>query len=339
MQYWIKNHPTDKVVVLDSLTYAGNLASLQPVIENPHFTFIQGSICNTTLVETVLRKTGISTIVNFAAESHVDRSITGPDDFLETNIIGTHSLLKAAKKVWLDGGSCKNHRFHHISTDEVYGSLEKNDPPFSESTAYAPNSPYAASKAASDHLVRAYSKTYGLKTTISNCSNNFGPYQFPEKLIPLIITNILNHKSLPIYGDGHQIRDWLYVEDHCIAIDLILQKGLAGETYNIGGNNQWKNIDIVKLLCRLMDDARLKKKNEKEVGIFAGTNWQGDSLGLIAYVDDRLGHDRRYAINSQKIASTLSYRPSMDLESAIVRTINWYLENRSWWQPLLFNKN
>ena len=254
VHYWLKTHPTDRVVVLDALTYAGNIETLRPLMDNPNFRFVKGNICNSELVEMLLRDEQIDTLVHFAAESHVDRSITGPDAFIETNIIGTHSLLKAARAVWLaDPANPLPHRFHHVSTDEVYGTLELTDPAFTESTAYAPNSPYSASKAASDHLVRAYHHTYGLQVTTSNCSNNYGYYHFPEKLIPLCLTNILDNKALPIYGDGKQIRDWLFVEDHCRGIELVLNKGVIGETYNIGGVNEWQNIDIVHLICELVD--------------------------------------------------------------------------------------
>jgi dTDP-glucose 4,6-dehydratase len=258
--YWMQNNPSDKLVVLDALTYAGNRANLKSVESNAQFVFVHGDICDTVLVESILSEHSIDTIVHFAAESHVDRSITGPDAFIETNILGTYSLLKAAKKVCIDqpkanGKTPLQHRFHHVSTDEVYGTLEFNDPAFTEETAYAPNSPYSASKAASDHLVRAYHHTYGLQVTTSNCSNNYGPYHFPEKLIPLVLTNILHNKSLPIYGDGMQIRDWLYVEDHAYGIDLVLNKGRVGENYNIGGNNEWANINIVNKICQLMNQA------------------------------------------------------------------------------------
>ena len=253
--YWLETYPEDKVVVLDALTYAGNRANLDSVEDNPNFTFVQGDICDTDLVESLLKEHLVNNLVHFAAESHVDRSITGPDAFIETNIIGTYSLLKAAKKVWLDepkanGLEVVPHRFHHVSTDEVYGTLEPEDPAFSETTPYAPNSPYSASKASSDHLVRAYHHTYGLNVTTSNCSNNYGPFHFPEKLIPLVLTNILFDQPLPIYGDGKQIRDWLFVEDHARGIDLVIKNGKVGECYNIGGVNEWANIDIVQLILQ-----------------------------------------------------------------------------------------
>ncbi|MFC6634832.1 dTDP-glucose 4,6-dehydratase [Microbulbifer taiwanensis] len=336
VHYWMKTYPQDKVVVLDALTYAGNKANLDPVAENQNFYFCHGNICDTTLVETLLKEHRIDTLVHFAAESHVDRSITGPDTFIETNIIGTHSLLKAAKKIWLDEGLNKeNHRFHHVSTDEVYGTLGPKDPAFSETTPYAPNSPYSASKAASDHLVRAYHHTYGLKVTTSNCSNNYGPYHFPEKLIPLVITNILQDKPLPIYGDGQQIRDWLYVEDHARGIDLVIKKGRLGECYNIGGINEWANIDIVQLVCQLMnkifnEDADLKLRYPAAVNVI-----NGEAEKLIAFVKDRAGHDRRYAIDPSKSRSELNYVPNESFHTGIRKTIDWYLSQNTWWGELI----
>jgi len=331
VHYWMKNYPEDKVVMLDALTYAGNPANLEPVKHLDNFTFVHGDIQNYELVQGILQNKNIDTIVHFAAESHVDRSIHGPDAFIDANVIGTHALLKAAKSVWLDT-PCANHRFHHVSTDEVYGSLGPDDPAFTETTPYAPNSPYSASKAASDHLVRAYHKTFGLNVTISNCSNNYGPYQFPEKLIPLIITNILQGKNIPVYGDGLNVRDWLYVDDHCRAIDLILQKGRLGEIYNIGGNNEWQNIDLVKLICASMD--KLLKENKELLERFphspAANGRTSDSL--ISYVDDRLGHDRRYAIDSSKANKELSYSPKESFETGIRKTINWYFDNEEWWK-------
>lgn len=335
VHYWLKNHPDDKVVVLDALTYAGNLASLDPVKDNPNYSFNHGNICDGDLVEKLLREYKINTIVHLAAESHVDRSISGPDTFLETNIIGTHCLLKAAKKVWLDDESFVPHRFHHVSTDEVYGTLSTNDPPFTENTAYAPNSPYAASKASSDHLVRAYHETYGLETTISNCSNNYGPYQFPEKLIPLIITNILHNKPLPVYGDGLQIRDWLYVEDHCRGIDLVILKGLVGENYNIGGHNEWKNIDIVNLVCKRLDQLFAEHPELPEQYPLAIKAKHGNSTDLITYVEDRLGHDRRYAIDARKTNIELGYDPMESFETGIEKTILWYLSHENLWKELI----
>lgn len=317
--YWQNKYPEDRLIVLDALTYAGNRQSLAHAETNPNFEFVHADIRNQTLVENLLEKKNIDTIVHFAAESHVDRSITGPDAFINTNILGTHSLLKAAKNIWLDKNP-KPHRFHHISTDEVYGTLKPLDQLFKETTPYAPNSPYAASKASSDHLVRAYNETYGLEVTTSNCSNNYGPYQFPEKLIPLIIINILHNKPIPVYGDGLQIRDWLYVDDHNLGVEMILNNGKPGETYNIGGNNERVNIDIVHLVCSLMD----KKLNR-----------QAPSDTMITHITDRAGHDRRYAINAQKIAKNLGYTPQISFKKGIEKTIDWYLDNEIWWQALV----
>lgn len=348
--YWLENNLQDKVVVLDALTYAGNRASLDSVEDNPNFVFVHGDICDTALVESLLADHRIDTLVHFAAESHVDRSITGPDAFIETNILGTYSLLKATKKIWIDnpkenGQAPFKHRFHHVSTDEVYGTLSATDPAFTEETAYAPNSPYSASKAASDHLVRAYHHTYGLEVTTSNCSNNYGPYHFPEKLIPLIITNILFDKSLPVYGDGQQIRDWLYVDDHARGIELVLNKGRLGENYNIGGNNEWANIDIVKVVCGLMNEyfngslvscalnlsaAELKEKYPQAIAAA-----KGEAESLITYVTDRAGHDRRYAIDATKTNNELGYVPAESFETGIKKTVEWYLGNEGWWNPLI----
>lgn len=318
--YWLNQYPDEKIVALDALTYAGNKANLDSVIDNPNLRFVLGDILDTGLVKTLLIEERIDTIVHFAAESHVDRSIHGPDAFLKTNIEGTHSLLKAAKEVWLDSEDVLSHRFHHVSTDEVYGSLLPNAPAFTETHQYLPNSPYAASKASSDHIVRSYHHTYGLNTTVSNCSNSYGFFQFPEKLIPLIIANCLDGNSLPIYGDGKQIRDWLYVDDHNQGIDLIIRTGEAGNTYNIGGDNEWANIDIVTLICELMDEHHPAGKPHTD---------------LITYVADRLGHDRRYAINAEKITTKLGYRPNETFETGIRKTIQWYLDNESWWRSVM----
>ncbi|MGW8287256.1 MAG: dTDP-glucose 4,6-dehydratase, partial [Desulfobulbales bacterium] len=302
-------------------------ANLEALINNPKFLFIHGDIRDYDLVLNLLQDQQIDTIVHFAAESHVDRSIHGPDTFVDTNITGTHTLLKAAKAIWLDSSSINNsessrYRFHHISTDEVYGSLGLDDSGFSEITPYAPNSPYAASKAGSDFLVRSYYKTYGLPMTISNCSNNYGPYQHPEKLIPLLILNCLNGKPLPIYGDGLNIRDWLYVEDHCRGIDLILKKGRLGETYNIGGNCERTNLQVVETVCSLMDELHPDK-------LFTPHS------SLLTYVKDRLGHDRRYAIDANKIMSELSYKPVESFETGMRKTVLWYLENLKWCREVM----
>ncbi len=335
VHYWFRQNPSDKIVVLDALTYAGNAANLDAVKDNSGFKFVHGDICNTDLVEDLLREHAIDTLVHFAAESHVDRSITGPDAFIETNIIGTYSLLKAAKKIWLEEGVVVPHRFHHVSTDEVYGTLKLDDPAFTEDTAYAPNSPYSASKAASDHLVRAWHHTYGLNVTTSNCSNNYGPYHFPEKLIPLVITNILFNKALPIYGDGMQVRDWLYVEDHAHGIELVLKKGVVGENYNIGGHNEWANIDIVKLVCALMAEAFKADSGLREKYPEALAAIEGNPESLITFVKDRPGHDRRYAIDASKSSRELTYKPQESFETGIKKTINWYLENDLWWKSVM----
>jgi dTDP-glucose 4,6-dehydratase len=335
VHYWMNTWPDTRVIVLDALTYAGNRKNIAGLEEGNTYRFVHGDILDESLVEGLLKADAIDTIVHFAAESHVDRSIHGPDAFLQTNIIGTHSLLKAAKRVWLDGQSVRNHRFHHVSTDEVYGTLKPNDPAFSETTPYAPNSPYAASKASSDFLVRAYHETYGLNVTTSNCSNNYGPYQFPEKLIPLVIANILDGKPLPVYGDGLQIRDWLYVDDHNRGIDLVIRKGRTNETYNIGGNNEWANINIVRLICELLDkqfetDADMVKRFPSAPQL---SGKPADSL--ITYVKDRAGHDRRYAINATKITTELGYKPRESFETGIRKTLQWYLQHESWWRAIM----
>lgn len=335
VRYWSETYSQDFLLVLDKLTYAGNLTSLPEIKDSNRYQFVQGDINDQAKVESLLRENRIDTIVHFAAESHVDRSITGPDEFLNTNIIGTHTLLKAAKKVWIEDKTVSSHRFHHVSTDEVYGTLGADDAAFSENTPYAPNSPYAASKAASDHLVRAYHHTYGLEVTTSNCSNNYGPYHYPEKLIPLVIANILDGTGLPIYGDGKQIRDWLYVVDHARGIDAVLRSGEIGETYNIGGNNEWKNIDVVRLLCaevdkQLIANQRLKEQYPKAL-VYHGKS----SESLIEFVKDRPGHDVRYAINSEKAVSELNFSPSVEFPAGIEKTVDWYLNNPTWWQALI----
>ena len=334
VHYWLKQYPDEYIVALDALTYAGNRQNLDAVSDHSHFRFVHGDILDTKLVEQLLYKERINTIVHFAAESHVDRSIHGPDAFLKTNIEGTHSLLKAAKKIWLDA-DITDHRFHHVSTDEVYGTLKAKDPAFTEQHQYLPNSPYAASKASSDHIVRSYHHTYGLNTTMSNCSNNYGSYQFPEKLIPLIIANILDGKELPVYGDGKQIRDWLYVDDHNRGIDLVIRNGKKDGTYNIGGNNEWMNIDIVKLVCSLLDQQFFIHDDMADRFPLAPQNKGHKAESLIIYVADRLGHDRRYAINAEKITNELGYAPVESFETGMRKTLDWYLAHESWWRKVM----
>jgi dTDP-glucose 4,6-dehydratase len=334
VRYWLETSQTGNVVVFDALTYAGNIQNLAGLERNPRYVFVRGDICDEAAVGSLLERYEIDTLVHFAAESHVDRSILGPDEFLRTNIIGTHSLLKAAKALWLDGKAARAHRFHHVSTDEVYGSLGSGDPPFHEASPYAPNSPYSASKAASDHLVRAYHETYDLATTVTNCSNNYGPYQFPEKLIPLTIVHILLGKPLPVYGDGLQIRDWLHVADHCEAIVGALLHGEPGEVYNIGGSGETTNIQIVRSLCALVDEQLMARSEYRQLypasPVFHGKR----AIELISHVRDRQGHDRRYAINYAKAAASLGYSPTRDLASGLISTVNWYLREAKWWRDL-----
>jgi dTDP-glucose 4,6-dehydratase len=334
VNYWSAQYPNDKIVILDALTYAGNKSSISNLLEQNKAEFIHGNICDSNLLNTIFNQFNINTVVHFAAESHVDRSITAPDAFIQTNVVGTLNLLSAAKQYWIGNNNIKSHHFHHISTDEVYGSLTPTEPAFKEINQYQPNSPYAASKASSDHLVRAYHETYGLNTTISNCSNNYGAFHYPEKLIPLTITNILNNKSIPIYGDGKQVRDWLWVEDHCRGIESILAKGNYGEVYNIGGNNEWTNIDIVKLICKQLNLQFSSNKSlaAKYPNALYAQNNQAEQL--ITYVKDRLGHDNRYAIDASKIQTRLGFKPSIDFEHGLEKTINWYLQHHSWWKGL-----
>ncbi len=303
IHYWIKKYPNDKIVNLDILTYAGNLKNLKDIENNPNYKFIKGDICNAKLINNLTR--GIDLIVHFAAESHVDRSITNSQDFIRTNVEGTRVLLDAAKN--------NNIRFHHISTDEVFGSLNFKDKPFNEKTPYNPRSPYSASKAAADHLVRAYFHTHKLPITISNCSNNFGPYQFPEKIIPLFITNLIKNKKIPVYGQGKNIRDWIHVDDHNAGVDLIIQKGRIGETYCLGSGNQLCNLELTKMILKLM----------------------GKGEEMIEYVADRLGHDLRYDIDFSKIQNELGWEPKMDFKQGLKKTIEWYKNNLKWWKKLL----
>ena len=332
VHHWRKSHPADAITVLDALTYAGNPENLDGL---DGVDLVEGDICDTALVSKLLEERDIDTVVHFAAESHVDRSITGPDAFVTTNVVGTHSLLKAAKVAWLDKGSGRPHRFHHVSTDEVYGSLGPNDPAFSETTAYAPNSPYSASKAGSDHLVRAYHHTFGLDTRTSNCSNNYGPYQFPEKLIPLFTLNALSGKPLPIYGDGMNVRDWLHVEDHCRGIELVLEKGRAGEVYNIGGGQELPNIEVIEQICSGVDAAFAANPDLSERFPDAPAAQGRLTAELKTFVEDRKGHDRRYAIDETKVRGELGYKPARDFATGFAETLRWYLDNEQWWRPLL----
>ena len=313
VRYWIKRHPEDRVVNLDALTYAGNLENLTAIEAASGYRFVRGDITDRPFVKQLMADEQIDTVVNFAAESHVDRSILGPDAFITTNIVGTFSLLEAAREVWADFNDTQC--FLHVSTDEVYGSLAPDEPAFDERHSYAPNSPYSASKASSDHLVRAYHHTYGMPVLTTNCSNNYGPYQFPEKLIPLTILNALEGKPIPVYGDGKNIRDWLFVDDHCSGIEAVLQGGISGEVYNIGGINEWYNIDIVKLICERLDELQPGADSYKS---------------LITYVTDRPGHDRRYAIDAGRMQSELDWSPQHDFQSGIEHTIQWYLAHRDW---------
>lgn len=312
VRLFAKKYPNYSIVNLDALTYAGNLENLKDVEQAHNYHFIKATILNAGALEKIFLEMGITDVIHLAAESHVDRSIHSPLDFVYTNIVGTVNLLNTAKKIW---GNEKGHLFYHVSTDEVYGSLGETGL-FTEQTPYDPRSPYSASKASSDHFVRAYHETYGIPCIISNCSNNYGPNHFPEKLIPLFINNILQKKPLPVYGDGNYTRDWLYVIDHARAIDVIFHKGKSGETYNIGGFNEWKNIDLVKLLCRLMDE----KLNQEP----------GESEQLITYVKDRPGHDKRYAIDASKLNKELGWSPSVTFEEGLSFTIDWYLNNKKW---------
>ncbi len=313
VRLFVEKYPDYHIYNLDALTYAGNLENLKDVEDRPNYSFIKGDINNETFINTIFNESRFDGIIHLAAESHVDRSITDPLAFVRTNVLGTMNLLNAFKNTW--DNNYENKLFYHISTDEVYGSLGESGL-FTETTSYNPNSPYSASKASSDHFVRAYGETYGLPYNISNCSNNYGPNQFPEKLIPLFINNILNNKSLPVYGDGNYTRDWLYVLDHAKAIDLVFHKGKNKETYNIGGFNEWKNIDLVKLLCAQLDE---KLKKEK-----------GSSEKLITYVTDRPGHDLRYAIDASKIKHELNWEPSVTFQEGLSKTIDWYLSNEEW---------
>ena len=314
----VTRYPDYRIVNFDLLTYAGNLANLSDVEQAPNYTFVRGDICDAEAVGEVFRRYAIDGVIHLAAESHVDRSIRDPFTFARTNVLGTLTLLHAAREAWQ--GAWAGKRFYHISTDEVYGALGFGDKPFNEGTRYDPHSPYSASKASSDHFVRAFHDTYGLPTVVTNCSNNYGPYQFPEKLIPLLVNNIRLERPLPVYGRGENVRDWLHVEDHARAIDLIFHEGQSGETYNIGGGNEWRNIDLVRLIVRTTD--RLLGRPE------------GASERLITYVTDRAGHDLRYAIDSSKLRRELGWEPVFRFEEGIEQTVRWYLENREWMERI-----
>ena len=320
---WLADPAADGIVNVDKLTYAGNRKTLEPVEADPRHVFSQTDICDRAALDGLLAKYKPRAVVHFAAESHVDRSIHGPAEFIQTNIVGTFTLLEAVRAYWgsLDADAREAFRFLHVSTDEVFGSLGPNDPQFSETTAYAPNSPYSASKAASDHLVRAYHHTYGLPVVTTNCSNNYGPYHFPEKLIPLMITNALSGKPLPVYGDGQNVRDWLYVGDHCAAIREVLARGQLGETYNVGGWNEKTNLDVVYTLCDLLDELKPKAT--------------GSYRDQIAFVKDRPGHDRRYAIDARKLERELGWKPAETFETGLRKTVQWYLDNQAWVQDVV----
>ncbi len=318
VRLFVRKYPEYRIFNLDKLTYAGNLENLRDIENEPNYSFVRGDIIDTAFIMKLFEDQPFDGVIHLAAESHVDRSIASPMEFIHANLVGTANLLNAARTLW--DGHPEAKRFYHISTDEVYGSLGKEGY-FTEQTPYDPRSPYSASKAGSDHLVRAYFHTFGLPVVISNCSNNYGPNQFPEKLIPLAINNIKNSREIPVYGKGENIRDWLYVEDHARAIDMIFHRGRAGETYNIGGNNEWKNIDLIRKLCEIMDE-KLSRKT-------------GTSAGLIRFVKDRAGHDLRYAIDSSKIRSELGWKPSLNFEEGLAKTVDWYLSNTPWLENVL----
>lgn len=332
VHYWGSRHRNDYIVVLDALTYAGNASNFANASDNSRMVFVHGDICDESLLARLFGHHEFDIVVHFAAESHVDRSIAAPDSFVRTNIVGTHALLRAARAAW--DGNFAGRRFHHVSTDEVYGSLGPEDRPFQETTPYQPRSPYAASKAGSDFLVRAYSHTYGLPISISNCSNNYGPYQFPEKLIPLMVVSAFQGRPLPIYGDGMNIRDWLHVSDHCAALEAILRHGTFGETYNVGSGRELSNIELVQMICELID-VRFRTEPDLKVRFPdcpAAKNEQ--TCGLISFIKDRPGHDRRYAIDSTKIRNQLGFFPHIDFNAGLAATIDWYLENEPWWQSI-----
>ncbi len=327
VHYWTRKYSKDRIVVLDSLSYASNLDSINNLLHSSKINFVKGNINDQALILKILKNFKISHLINFAAETHVDRSIKSPDIFINSNILGTYNLLKCFEEHWDANQKPIDWRYLQISTDEVFGTLDsENEEKFNEKSSYSPRSPYSASKASSDHLVQAWNATYGLPTLITNCSNNYGPYQFPEKLIPLTITNILLNKEIPLYGDGLNIRDWLFVEDHCGAVDLVINQGIIGQKYCVGANNEIRNIDLIKKICLLVDKYsskyNLRLKNAK-------------SLDLIKFVPDRQGHDKRYAIDSSKIEIELNWKPKVEFENGLSQTINWYLKNKKWWENLI----
>ena len=329
LNYWVKKYPEDKIIALDILSYASNLNSIKPLINRKSIHFYKGDICDHDMLDEIFDNFAINYVFNFAAETHVDRSISSPSIFLNTNVLGTYFLLECFKKYWEKNNKPDNWRFLHISTDEVFGSLNLEEKPFNEDSPYKPRSPYSASKASSDHLVRAWHDTYSLPTLITNCSNNYGPFQFPEKLIPLTITNILRGKKIPIYGNGLNIRDWLFVLDHCSAIETVIQKANPGSTFCIGGNNELKNIEVVEQICHLIDDFAPRLN----IALY-----KSKSTDLISYVDDRLGHDKRYAIDSSKLSYVLNWKPKIKFAEGLKITVKWYLENFTWWEPLIKNQ-
>jgi dTDP-glucose 4,6-dehydratase len=338
VHYWMNTHSSDIVVVLDALTYAGNRENLSALESNPAFELAIGDICDRGLVGQLLRDRTIDTIVHFAAESHVDRSIVDSGTFIRTNILGTHSLLECAKALWLDSpnsGEFRSHRFHHVSTDEIYGSLEYDAPPATEDNQLRPTSPYAASKAAADLLVSSYGQTYGLQVTTSNCSNNYGPFQFPEKLIALTIVSALQGRQIPIYGDGMQVRDWLHVFDHCRALERVLHAGRPGTSYNIGGWAARTNLEAVRLLCDLIDAAFSREPSLHQRFPDAPPTRGRPSFSLIHHVSDRPAHDRRYALDPQRVAAELHFQPQFTVEEGFRRTVQWYLDNDGWWRSIL----
>ena len=329
LNYWVKKYPDDKIIALDILGYASNIKSIKSLIDRQSIHFYKGDISDQYILDEIFDNFAINYVINFAAETHVDRSISSPSIFLNTNVLGTYFLLECFKKYWEKHNKPNNWRFLHISTDEVFGSLNLEEKPFNEDSPYKPRSPYSASKASSDHLVRAWHDTYSLPTLITNCSNNYGPFQFPEKLIPLTITNILRGKKIPIYGNGLNIRDWLFVLDHCSAIETIIQKANPGSTFCIGGNNELKNIEVVEQICHLIDDFAPRLNIELH---------KSKSSDLISYVEDRLGHDKRYAIDSSKLSNELNWKPKIKFAEGLKITVKWYLENIRWWEPLIKNQ-